>query len=98
MMWLCWGFIASLPPGKAPAQPATAICSDTWPPDWQTIHLAGRKTEKLTTPGPVQSRTFDLLGSPVPVLTTWPEATPVNRGVFAGQSPRSIPESTSSSA
>jgi hypothetical protein len=37
-------------------------------PDRQIIHFAGQTTERLITP--VQSRAFDLLGSPVPVRIT----------------------------
>src|SRR5450755_1005036 len=33
----------------------------------QAIDFAGQKTEKLTTPTPVQARAFELLGAPVPL-------------------------------
>jgi hypothetical protein len=35
--------------------------------DRQTILFAGQKIEKLTTPTPVQRRTFELLGAPIPL-------------------------------
>ena len=36
----------------------------------QTITFSGQKTEKLTTPTPVQRRVFELLGAPVPLTLT----------------------------
>lgn len=35
--------------------------------DRQTISFAGQRIEKLTTPTPVQARTFELLGTAAPL-------------------------------
>jgi len=55
--------------------------------DRQILHFAGQKTESSTPPGLVQSRAFDLLGSALPVMITWPAAIPGNYRLCAGQSP-----------
>ena len=45
----------------------------------QVINFNGQHIEKITTPTPVQARAFELLGSPVPVRLTQPEAPPLTQ-------------------
>ncbi len=68
-------------------QPATAICSGTWPHGTGRSSISPGRGPGAHHPAPVQSRAFDLPGSAVPVMFTRPGAIPGNYRLFAGQSP-----------
>jgi hypothetical protein len=78
------GFIASLPPGKRQPnliQRSARIPGHSRPADHPFRRAEDRKLNPL---GLVQSRAFNLLGSAIPVMITWPEAIPGNYRLCAG--------------
>jgi hypothetical protein len=71
----------------------TAICSDTWPRPIGRSSVSPGRRPRSSPPRPRSSpAAVYLLGSAIPVRITWPEATPGNHRVLAGQSPKSILE------
>ena len=57
-------------PGKLPVSSYQDLPGHLSTLTRQTITFSGQKTDKLTTPTPVQRRVFELLGAPVPLTLT----------------------------